>query len=340
MSLTPRIDTIETKTAKNIIINGGMDFFQRELSVNATYDYNTADRWLAGSNLSSLIQRSTDIPAELVGKVNYSLKLSPDAVATPATSDYGVIEQWVEGNFAQAVYGKDLILKFWFKSNKLGTYSASMQDPSLLGQTFVTEFEVVDTGWNSYTISIPHSQANQAFFSGGNGKGFVVSVTLMSGTDYQTSGIDVWETGAIKFASSNQVNFYDSLANECYLTGVILTEEVDGDIQFSRAGSNYQEELMLCQRYFISQRIHFRGIAAGSGRAEFPIPLITEMRDTPIIINNPLGDYSRGGYFLTYNGTIFTVSPTLVRTHTNIFPGGTISTDSYFTGTFWADAEL
>jgi hypothetical protein len=248
--LTPRINRIENKTTRNLLINGGMDYFQRNLTFSGTYDYRTADRWLVGGTPSSTTERSTDIPAELVGKANYSLKLSPDATATPAASDYAVIEQWVEADFAQASYGKDLKLSFYFKSNKLGIYSAFMLDPSLSGQTFVSEFEVTNTNWNKYSISIPHSQADQSYFSSGNGRGFTVGATLMSGTNYQTSGVDTWETGANKFASSNQVNFYDSIANECYLAGVMLAEDTGVDFEFERAGKDFTEELRLCQRYF------------------------------------------------------------------------------------------
>lgn len=275
--LTPRINRIENKTARNLLINGGMDYFQRNLTASAIYGYRSADRWLIGGNTYTVTsERSTDIPTELIGKVNYSLRVSPDAaLASPAASDYSVIEQWTEGDFVQASYGKDLKLNFWFKNNKLGIYTVYLQDPSLSGQYYATEFEVTDVNWNKYSISIPHSQADQSYFSGGNGKGFVIGISLMSGVNNHVSNLDTWETGSVKWVSPNQTNFYDSDTNECYLAGVMLTEDTGVDFEFERAGRDYTEELELCQRYF--ERNQAEGVAfdsvsaAGGVDAEYTV---------------------------------------------------------------------
>ena len=247
--LTPRINKIESKTSKNVLINGGMDFFQRNTTFSGAYGYRTADRWNVGATVSTTSERSTDIPSELINKVDYSLKVSPDATVAAGSISSGVVEQWVEGNFAKLLYGKDMRMSFYLKTNKIGTYTFNILSANLSDQSYSSEIEVVDTNWHKYTVLIPHGAANQAAFGTDTGKGFICTLTLLAGTDFQTSSLDQWIVGN-KFASTNQVNFYDSTANELYFTGAMLTEDTGADFDFERSGKDFTEELQLCQRYY------------------------------------------------------------------------------------------
>ena len=81
---TLKVDTIQNSVGenlvfenKNLLINGGMNIFQRSTSVTGitSESYNTADRWKIGiSGLGTWTQtRSTDVPS--AQGFGYSLKM-------------------------------------------------------------------------------------------------------------------------------------------------------------------------------------------------------------------------------------------------------------------------
>mgnify|MGYP002697994347 FL=1 len=121
---------------KNLLINGGMNVWQRTTSATGktTGDYYTADRWQTSiTNAGTWTQeRSTDVPS--AQGFGYSLKMDcTTADASLAATDVLAINQRIEGQNLQHLLkgtssAKKLTLSFWVKSNKTGTYIAELVD--------------------------------------------------------------------------------------------------------------------------------------------------------------------------------------------------------------------
>jgi hypothetical protein len=134
---TLKVDTLQNSVGenlvfenKNLLINGGMNIFQRgtsQASITAN-GYYTADRWrIAANGLGTWTQsRSTDVPS--AQGFGYSLKMDcTTADASPAATDLLILQQKIEGQNLQHLLkgtssAKKVTLSFWVKSNKTGTY--------------------------------------------------------------------------------------------------------------------------------------------------------------------------------------------------------------------------
>ena len=120
---------------KNLLINGGMNIWQRSTSASVSTDiFSTVDRWktrVSGMGAFT-ISRSTDVPS---GQgFGYSTKWDcTTADASPAAGDVLIFDQRLEGQNLQHLLkgtsdAKKLTLSFWVKSNKTGTYICELFD--------------------------------------------------------------------------------------------------------------------------------------------------------------------------------------------------------------------
>ena len=120
---------------KNLLINGGMNIWQRATTDSvSTNVYSTVDRFKTLVNTMGVftVSRSTDVPS---GQgFGYSTKWDcTTADASPAAGDFIIFEQRMEGQNLQHLLkgtssAKKLTLSFWIKSNKTGTYIVEMRD--------------------------------------------------------------------------------------------------------------------------------------------------------------------------------------------------------------------
>ena len=106
-----KVDTLQNSVGenlifenKNLLINGGMNIFQRSISVTGITagSYHTVDRWK--TQLYSLgtwtQERSTDVPS--AQGFGYSLKMDcTTADASPSSGDFCKISQFIEGQNLQ-----------------------------------------------------------------------------------------------------------------------------------------------------------------------------------------------------------------------------------------------
>jgi len=216
---------------RNIIINGSMDIAQRGTSATGitSTSYNTIDRFQ--TNISSMgtwtQSQSTTVPS---GQgFAYSLKMDcTTADASPSASDQVVIEQKVEGQNLQYLnFGnssaKSLTLSFWVRSNKTGTYCASLfnNDQS---KWFSKQYTIssADT-WEKKTLTYAGDTSNA--FNNDNGTSLRCRFWLGAGSTYTSGTItSTWttESGNEGSLASGQVNLADSTSNEWYVTGVQL----------------------------------------------------------------------------------------------------------------------
>jgi len=241
---------------RNIIINGDMSIAQRGTSSTGitSTSYNTIDRFQ--TNISSMgtwtQSQSTTVPS---GQgFAYSLKMDcTTADASPSASDQVVVEQKVEGQNLQYLnFGnssaKSLTLSFWVRSNKTGTYCASLfnNDQS---KWFSKQYTIssADT-WEKKTLTYAGDTSNA--FNNDNGTSLRCRFWLGAGSTYTSGTItSTWttESGNEGSLASGQVNLADSTSNEWYVTGVQLEAgEVASDFEFLPFDVN----LGRCQRYY------------------------------------------------------------------------------------------
>ncbi len=146
---------------KNLLINGGMNIWQRSTSATMCIreSYYTADRWQTSiTNAGTWTQeRSTDVPS--AQGFGYSLKMDcTTADASLAATDVLAINQRIEGQNLQHLLkgtssAKKLTLSFWVKSNKTGTYIAELVDNDNTRQ--ISKSYTIDTAntWEKKTIN-------------------------------------------------------------------------------------------------------------------------------------------------------------------------------------------
>ena len=275
---------------RNLIINGAMGVHQRGGTISAVNAaIYTLDRFttIRGSsyNYDVDISQSSEAPD---GFVN-SLKIDVQATSTPSTSDNFGIEQKIESqNTIHLNYGsssgKYIVLSFWVRSNKTGTYGFQLLHNGK-SRNFISSYTIdsADT-WENKTILINPDTSGSAF-DDDNAAGLRVVWHLSTGPDDLLSGNRDWTDDGSFRSVTGQANLLDSTSNEFYITGVQL--EI-GTVATEFEHRSYAEELQLCQRYFEyaseyylqAQPIWFYGATAAATRLPFVVPKRTNSYTT------------------------------------------------------------
>ena len=287
---------------RNVIVNGGMQVWQRRPSYSGTVDvsngsnedYNSVDRFkpVFGNACAGGVSwsRSTEVPDIAGGDYFYdSLKVQTySANTSPNTTKHASIDYLVEGHDMQRFgWGKtnkkDAVLSFYFKTNKTGVYSFYFQTPGTGTRRRTISFTVSDTNWNRYSIALT---ADTVAIPDVNTYGLLIQLNLINVPDYQnTSGTDSGWGTAIKLTDDDQVNFLDNTNNILYLTGVQL--EV-GTVATPFEHKSYTDELTRCHRYFQnfgseheSDQMGWMGMSFGANSVYMPVTFYQPMRATP-----------------------------------------------------------
>ena len=238
---------------RNLIINGEMQVAQRgtsQSSVTST-GYYTCDRWYnSNTGLGTwTLSQSTTAPSGFANSFKWDCTT---ADASPAAGDLIIHQQRIESQNLQHLNkgtsdALPVILSFWVRSNKTGTYTLEIYDDTntrSIGKTYT--IDSADT-WEYKTITIEGDTTGT--LDNDNTRGFDVLWWLGAGSNY-TSGTFNTSWAAVTTGnrvSSSQVNLGDSTSNEWYITGVQL--EV-GSVATPFEHRSYGEELALCQRYY------------------------------------------------------------------------------------------
>jgi len=279
---------------KNLLINGGMNIWQRSTSASVSTDaYHTVDRFAIGVGGMGVFtsSRSTDVPS---GQgFGYSTKWDcTTADASPAAGDYIIFPQRLEGQNLQHLLkgtssAKAVTVSFWIKSNKTGTYILELIDAD--NARNISKSYTIDTAntWEKKEITFEgdttgvldndngHSLRCQWWFGAGS--------TFSSGT-LQTS----WAAGVNANRAVGQVNLADSTSNELYITGCQMEiGEAATDFQFEP----YDTTERKCMRYYYQYGgavRFFRADARSANRQSF-----SETREHPVVMRaNPLHTFS------------------------------------------------
>lgn len=242
--------TSGTPFRKNALINGDFQVWQAGTSfaAMASSQY-MADNWKY-VNVGTMVHtgsQSSDVPtiAEAGRKIPYSLLIDcTTADASIAAGDYCMAATYVEGYDFVYIAGVGLCHQFWHKHTKAGTYCVGYVN-GVGDRSFVREYtQAVSDTWELATVLIDASPS-AGTWNYTNGVGMVVCFVLAAGTDFQTAA-GAWQTGNY-FATANQVNACDDVANNFRLAGVQLEK---GSVATAFDVRTFNDELLLCQRYY------------------------------------------------------------------------------------------
>ena len=239
---------------RNLIINGMMQINQRGDSTGKTSGgYYACDRFksdIYGVGTWSIAQ-STSVPTGKGFKNSVKLDCT-SANGSLGTDAYLIYQQRIEGhNLQRLAFGtsdaKPIVLSFYVKSNKTGTYHVGLfnnDNSRMNGRTYT-----IDSANTWEFKSISFDADTSAGFTDDNTHGLMLEFWLAGGTDY-TSG----STPTAWTASNNTiragglaVNLADSIDNEWLLTGVQL-EVGQNPTEFEH--EPVERTLSKCQRYF------------------------------------------------------------------------------------------
>ena len=301
---------------RNIIINGDMSIAQRGTSTSSITGngYHTIDRYK--TNLSSAgtwtQSRSTTAPTDQ----GFATSLKMDCTTADGSlsaSDYLYIEQNIEGQFLQYLKkgtssAESTTLSFWVRSNKTGTYIASIKDNDntrMINQSYT--ISSADT-WEKKTITFAGDTTGT--LGNDNATSFRLILWLAAGSDYTSGTLSTsWESQTNANLAVGQVNLADSSSNEWYITGVQLEAGTSAsDFEFLPKDVN----LTRCQRYFqksydldttpgtaTDTGVYWTGGSSDSGNNVSFLPSYkTTMRSSPSVTGYARdGTSGEGSYF-------------------------------------------
>lgn len=329
---------------KNLLINGGMNIWQRSTSASVSTDiFSTVDRWktrVSGMGAFT-ISRSTDVPS---GQgFGYSTKWDcTTADTSPAAGDVLIFDQRLEGQNLQHLLkgtssAKKLTLSFWVKSNKTGTYIAELFDND--NSRHINKSYTISSAstWEKKTITFDGDTTGT--LDNDNALSFLVSFFLGAGSNYTSGTLQTsWGSDTTANRAVNQVNLADSTSNELYITGIQL--EVGSTASgFEFEPYNVTEDK--CMRYYeVSVRSAMGVLTMGPSRNsgtqnDALIPFQVRKRATPSV--------SESGVSFNTNGNLSTLGTRNINNdgfNTAYILNGNQTSYASKNGTYKADAEL
>jgi len=246
--------------SKNLVQNGAMTVSQRGTGVilagfDSTTDSYGPDRFMmsgSGSpqNRGEIEHVTTGGPAGFPNFMRYDLTTAESAVAAgELTAIYHKIEAQ---NLQHLLYGTAgalaVTLQFYMRSPKTGTHCVALYQEDG-ARSYVREFTVaVADTWEQHSVTFPGDASGT--INDDTGSGFRIVWPIIAGSNYQVAA-DGWAAGA-DYATSNQQNLADNVANNIDLTGVQM--EV-GSVATDFAHEDIGTTLNKCQRYFFSTNL-------------------------------------------------------------------------------------
>ena len=251
--LANRVNQSSDGADKNLLINGGMNVWQRSTSASVSSDtFSTVDRWTTGVGGLGVftVSRSTDVPS--AQGFGYSCKYDcTTADASPAAGDYIVHYQKIEGQNLQHLLkgtssAKAVTVSFWVKSNKTGTYILDLFDNDNTRQ--ISKAYTIDSAstWEKKTITFPGDTVGA--LDNDNAQSMRLHWWMGAGSTYSSGTLNTsWAASTNANRAVGQVNLADSTSNEWYVTGCQLeVGEKATDFEFEPVGTTEKK----CQRYY------------------------------------------------------------------------------------------
>lgn len=236
----------------NIIIGGNFDTnpFQSGATFVATAN-NTyiADQFIWAQSGAGVVTcaKTADAPTASQAGIFTQNCLHVDvttADAALAAGDLYAMQTRIEGyNFLQ-IAQNTFVLPFWHKHTKTGVYCVGFAN-SVSDRSYVAEYTqaVADTWEFAYVTVTASPSAGTWDYT--NGIGLQVTWSLAMGANFITTA-GTWQAGQF-YATANQVNAMDNVANNFKIQLIGCNP---GNQPWGWRYRSWQEEQLLCQRYF------------------------------------------------------------------------------------------
>ena len=239
---------------RNLLYNGAMQVAQRNTNVpNVTATgYYTADRWRHSLSSFGTWTDTIENDAPTGSGFRKSLKvLCTTADATPASGDFHIVEQLLEGQDLQAIRkgtssAQQLTVSFWVKANISGTYIIELQDADNSRQCSKSYVINATNTWEYKTVTFPADTTG--VFDNDSSGSLTAAFWLGAGSGYTSGTLNTsWATIVNANRAVGQTNVGATINNYWQITGVQMTiGATDSPFQFK----SYQQELRECMRYF------------------------------------------------------------------------------------------
>ena len=246
-----------TKTIRNLIANGAIDFAQRGITktLPSTETY-LADRFSVRKTVTTSAWTGTydvasDAPTAQQAGFNLSrcVRVTNGTGAAAASGDQYTIRHKLEGYDYEVIHGQSVRLQFWVKCSVSGTYSIAFEN-SAQNRTFVSTFSIAIGEINTWVfryIDITMDTSGTWLF--GNNLGLTIYWVLDAyQTDLGTATLNSWKSDN-KIAANTQTAWANTTGAIFSLTGIALfPAQFPIIFPFSRTGS-ITDELLKCFRY-------------------------------------------------------------------------------------------
>jgi hypothetical protein len=296
---------------RNRIINGSMVINQRGFSGAISNQTYTLDRWITdrfGGVATATVQQSTLAPVGF----NNSLLYTVGTGATPATTDYSNVRQYIEGfNVADLGFGtaaaQTVTLSFWVRSSVTGTFGVSLNSSSY-DRGYIASYTISAANtWEYKTVVIPGDTTGT--WLNDNGTGIRVIWDLGVGPTY-SSAAGSWSSTFAQFGLAGGTKLAATAGATWQITGVQLEA---GSVATPFERRPYGTELALCQRYFFSvNAIGTSGTTVATTKAIFTLRPPVTMRSAPTVTYANQGRITYAtvvDYVGTYFGESRTITP-------------------------------
>lgn len=242
---------------QNVIINGGMDIWQRGVSFTSATGNNVygPDRfWMQkGSTDQAVVTlaRSTDIPAGTYGYSPFiEVATKEDALAA---DEFFMFNYAVEGLNTKYLLGKYVTLAFSVKSSLTGTTAVAFVN-SAGDRTLIKDYTINSANtWEEKYISFYFDPTGTWLID--DGIGLRIRFSLACGTDWDDGTDGAWvATNEICTAASQGFNLIATAGNHIRFKNIRLYAGTQKK-PFVLAGGTIAGELAMAQRYYWRQTL-------------------------------------------------------------------------------------
>ena len=253
---------------RNLIINGAMQVAQRSTSavnVPGGKTVTDVDRFGQWTKVSEGGWKTGQQVADAPAGFQYSRKITSSAANTVASGSYHTVRYAVEGfDAAQLNCGnssaKTVTLSFYVKSSITGNFGLNFTN-SANNRSYPVVYTITGNDWEQKTITLTLDTSGTWLTD--SGVGLEINWKLALGSNYDSSDLNQWQ--AHWRFPENTVNLLATNGATFQLTGVQL--EV-GSQASTFEHRSIGEELLRCQRYFISGKAAIGQAYNGWGGAQ------------------------------------------------------------------------
>ena len=214
------------------------------------------------------------------------------AQTTMGADDYFVFMQKIEGyQISRLNWGtlnaQPLTIGFWSSHKRTGVYSVTVRNAALTRSYNATYTHNVSDVAQYNTITVPGETSG--VWPTDNSVAMWISFVLASGSNGIAPVANAWSNGNFG-AAPGQINGIAATTDVFRITGVVVLPGIEAP---SAARSPlimrpYGQELLTCQRYYVSTYVNARFPATAAGQnMDTPLYLPSQMRSSPTLTLTP-----------------------------------------------------